>query len=109
MRAGVDLYAEERGLSRALYSLARLGDEAVGRAIGRREQERAAGMAGLARKLASGGHLRAGLGATRAAHLLWVLTSFDAFDLLYTDRGMSEDAIADLLSETAELALLEQR
>ncbi len=63
-------------------------------------------MAGIARRLAARGHLRKGVGATRAAHLLWVLTSFDAFDLLWSGRGLDADAISDLLFETAERTLL---
>jgi AcrR family transcriptional regulator len=106
IRAGIDLYMSEYEVDRALYSLARLGDEAVAAAIGRREQERTAGMAGIARRLAARGHLRKGVGATRAAHLLWVLTAFDTFDLLWSGRGMDADAISDLLFETAERTLL---
>lgn len=106
IRAGVALYVSEYEVDRALYSLARLGDEAVGAAIGRREQERTAGMAGIARRLAARGHLRKGVGATRAAHLLWVLTSFDAFDLLWSGRGLDADAVSELLFETAERTLL---
>jgi hypothetical protein len=34
-----------------------------------------------------------------------VLTSFDAFDLLYTGRGMSADQAADLLASAAERSL----
>jgi AcrR family transcriptional regulator len=106
IRATVDLYVSEYEVDRALYSLARLGDEAVAAAIGRREEERTAGMAGISRRLAARGHLREGVGATRAAHLLWMLTSFDAFDQLWSGRGMEADAIADLLFETAERTLL---
>jgi AcrR family transcriptional regulator len=106
IRATVDLYLSAYEVNRALYSLARLGDEAVAAAIARREQERTAGMAGISRRLAARGHLRKGVGATRAAHLLWVLTSFDAFDLLWSGRGLDADAISDLLFETAERARL---
>ena len=106
IRAGVDLFVSEYEVNRALYSLARLGDEAVAAAIGRREQERTAGMAGMARRLAARGHLRKGVGATRAAHLLWVLTAFDTFDLLWSGRGLDAAAISDLLFETAERTLL---
>ena len=106
IRATVDLYLSEYEVHRALYSLARLGDEAVAAAIDRREEERTAGMAGIARRLAARGHLRKGVGATRAAHLLWVLTAFDTFDLLSNGRGLDADAISDLLFETAERALL---
>ena len=63
-------------------------------------------MAGIARRLAARGHLRKGVGATRAAQLLWVLTSFDAFDLLWSGRGLDADAVSELLFETAERTLL---
>ena len=104
IRAGVDLHVSNHEVDRAMYSLAKLGDEAVAAAVGRREQERTAGMAGIARR--PRGHLRKGVGATRAAHLLWVLTSFDAFDLLWSGRGLDADAISELLFETAERTLL---
>ena len=105
-RATVDLYLSEYEVNRALYALARLGDEAVAAAIGRREQERTAGMAGIARRLAARGHLRKGVGATRAAHLLWVLTAFETFDLLWSGRGLDAAAISELLFETAQRTLL---
>ena len=41
-----------------------------------------------------------------AEHILWVLTSFDSFDLLYTGKGLSAEAVADMLFATAERALL---
>jgi AcrR family transcriptional regulator len=106
IRATVDLYVSDYEVDRALYPLARLGDEAVAQAIGRREQERTGGMAGIARRLAARGHLRKGVGATRAAHLLWVLTAFDTFDLLWSGRGLDAGAISDLLFETAQRTLL---
>ena len=42
-----------------------------------------------------------------AADVLWTLTSFDAFDLLYTGRSLSPAAVADRLIATAERALLQ--
>ena len=50
--------------------------------------------------------LRPDVSVTEAGHVLWVLTSFESFDLLYTGRGLSTDAVADLLTATAERALL---
>ena len=38
--------------------------------------------------------------------MLWLLTSFDAFDLLYTGRGLSLDEVVEILTETAERSLL---
>jgi hypothetical protein len=52
------------------------------------------------------GHLRDGLTAADAAHLLWVQTSFDAFDLLYTGRELPLDEVIRLLVEGAERAVL---
>lgn len=39
------------------------------------------------------------------ADLLWVLTSFDSFDLLYTGRALSVDKAAKTLVTTAERSL----
>jgi hypothetical protein len=38
-------------------------------------------------------------------HVLWVLTSFESFDSLYTGRGMSTSRAIQLLTETAERTL----
>jgi hypothetical protein len=40
-----------------------------------------------------------------AEHELWLLTSFESFDSLYTDRGLSTDRTVELLIDTAERAL----
>ena len=37
--------------------------------------------------------------------MLWVLTCFDGFDLLYTDRGLPVDEVVDVLLTTAERTL----
>ena len=49
--------------------------------------------------------LREDLSVEDAEHVLWTLTSFESFDSLYTDRGLSIDLTVDLLIETAERAL----
>jgi hypothetical protein len=38
----------------------------------------------------------------QATDLLWMLCSFEAFDLLFTDRGLSADEAADLVATTIE-------
>ncbi len=106
MRASTEMYAAYRDIRRALFSMAQLDEEAVGGAVRRIEEERARGMARLARRLAEPGFLRKGVGVAEAENILWVLTSFDSFDLLYTGRGLSTQAVADLLTATAERALL---
>ena len=42
--------------------------------------------------------------AEEAAHVLWLLTSFDAFDLLYTGRGLSLDEVVEILTEPRSAA-----
>jgi AcrR family transcriptional regulator len=103
---GVHTFAAYRDVFRALVSMAELDPDAVGGAMQRSEERRAKGMANLARRLARAGLLREGLTATQAADRLWVLTSFDAFDLLYSGRGRSANAVAGILVDLAELAVL---
>jgi AcrR family transcriptional regulator len=105
IRGGVQVFARFRDVLRALFSMAMLDEEAVGGAVRRMEQGRAAGMARLAQRLAEQGILRPDVTVDEAADLLWLLTSFDAFDLLYTGRDMSVDDVADALIATAERSL----
>ena len=105
VRAVVELYAADRDVQRALYSLIVPGDETVGGAMRRMEEDRALGMRRLAEGLAGQGVLRPDLAVGDAADLLWLLTSFDAFDLLYTGRGRSVDEIVRILVTSAERAL----
>jgi AcrR family transcriptional regulator len=103
---GVHMFAAHRDVTRALVSMAALDAEAVGGAMQRSEQRRAKGMMRLARRLARHGLLREGLTARAAADRLWILTSFDAFDLLYTGRGLSADEVARVLVDAAERSVL---
>jgi AcrR family transcriptional regulator len=103
---GVHTFAAHRDVFRALMSMAALDPDAVGGAMQRSEQRRTKGMMRLARRLARHGHLREGLGAKRAADRLWVLTSFDAFDLLYDGRGMAASEVARVLVDMAERSVL---
>ena len=63
-------------------------------------------MAWAAHRLRQQGYLRRGVSATDAAHILWIQASFEAFDLLYTGRGLTEKKVADLLVAIAERSLL---
>jgi AcrR family transcriptional regulator len=106
IRGGVVMYAAHRDALRVLFSMAQLDADAVGGAVQRMEEGRAGGMAYLSKRLADQGVLRPGLTAEEATELLWVLTSFDSFDLLYTGRALSVAQAADRLVETAERSLL---
>ncbi len=105
IRAGTDMLAADRDAARALYSMAQLDRDAVGGLIDRINTERANGMARLAGRLDEQGLLLPGLSVQTAADILWVITSFDSFDALYTDRGLPTAAVADLLVATAERAV----
>jgi AcrR family transcriptional regulator len=106
IRGGTAAYVVHRDVLRTLFSMGQLDPDAMGGAIQQMEERRADGMAYLAGRLAEQGLLREGMTAAAAADVLWVLTSFDAVDLLYTGRTLSVDEVADTLVEMAERALL---
>jgi AcrR family transcriptional regulator len=103
---GVHTFAAHRDVFRALVSMAALDPDAVGGAMQRSEERRAAGMARLARRLSRQGLVREGLTAKQAADRLWILTSFDAFDLLFSARGLSANAAAEVLVDMAQRGVL---
>lgn len=105
VRGVVRMYAANRDVLRALHSMAQLDAEAVGGAIHTMEQGRATGMATSARRLAEQGLLRPDVTVAAATDLLCLLTSFDSFDLLYTDRALPADQAAELLITTVERGL----
>jgi AcrR family transcriptional regulator len=105
-RSGTDMLAADRDIVRALFSMAQLDERAVADAVRKREASRAAGMTRLARRLEEQGLLQPDVSVEDAEHILWVLTSFESFDLLYTGRRLSSEEAADLLIDTAERALL---
>jgi AcrR family transcriptional regulator len=106
IRGSTHMFAAHRDVFRAIISMAHLDPEAVGGTMQRADRNRAAGMASLAQRLADRNELKPGVSVETAANLLWILTSFDAYDLLATGRGLSADEAADLMIETAERTLL---
>lgn len=104
--AGTEVFAAERDAFRALYSMAQLDPDAFGGAIQRVEEQRASGMAWAARRLRLQDRLRDGVSESQAAHMAWLLTSFDAFDLLYAGRGLSVKKTAEILVGVTEAAIL---
>jgi AcrR family transcriptional regulator len=106
LRGAVAMHATNRNVLRALHSMAQLDAEAVGGVVQRMEDSRAQGMSSLSSRLHADGMLLPGLSPAAAADILWLLTSFDNFDLLYTGRGKSADEIVAALTAVAERALL---
>jgi AcrR family transcriptional regulator len=100
--AGVEVFASDPDVFRALHSMEKLDPNAVGGAIARIEAQRAQGMAWLARRLKKAGELRKGVTVERAAHVVWIAASFDAFDLLHSGRSLGSTEIAEILVDQAE-------
>jgi AcrR family transcriptional regulator len=99
MAESVRLYAAERDAARALWSWAELDPDA-GRAIEVLDGGRARGTRHLVTRLAKAGLLSDRISVAAAADVLYLLTSFDSFDNLYTDRQLDEAQV------TARLTLL---
>jgi AcrR family transcriptional regulator len=108
IRAANAMYAAERDVYRVLFSMAQLDPESIGDAIAKKEQNRAGGMAHLARRLAEQHLLRPAVSVQQAVNVLWMLCSFEAFDLFYTGRNLSLAATTELTISIAEHALLTQ-
>jgi len=62
-------------------------------------------MARGSRRLARQKQLKPGISATWVAHVLWLVASFDTFDLLYTGRGLSARETGRILADTFENAV----
>jgi AcrR family transcriptional regulator len=92
MHESVRLYAEQRDAARALWSWADLDTDAAG-AFAVLDGGRASGTAHLVGRLAAAGRLRPGVGPDEAADVLYVLTSFDTFDQLFTERQLTPDTV----------------
>jgi AcrR family transcriptional regulator len=105
IRAASEMLAANRDVYRALRSMAQLDEQAVGGVVRRMDEERAKAMARLAGRLADQGVLRAGLSVEDAEHALWVLSSFESFDSLYTGRGLAIERTIELLTAIAERVL----
>ena len=98
-------FGSRAGLFDALFAMTKLDPDAVGGAVVRIEGRRADGMAWASRRLARQKQLKPGVSARRAAHVLWLVASFDAFDLLYTGRGLSARETGRILADTFENAV----
>ncbi len=103
------MYAADRGIYRVLFSLARIDPDGVGGAAEKKEQNRIGGMEYLAGRLADDGALRDDVTVPQAVDMLWVLCSFETFDALYTDRGMTVERATELTVTMAERCLLRPR
>jgi len=102
IRAASEMLAANRDTYRVLYAMGQLGEEILGGEVRRWGEERAIGMGKVVRHLDEEGLLREDLTRKQAVDVLWMLSSFESFDLLYSGRGLALEKVIELLTETAE-------
>jgi AcrR family transcriptional regulator len=108
LEGGVRMYAAHHDVLRVLYATGKLDPDGAGRAIARSERRRHKSMGWLANRLHEQRRLRAGVTPDHAAHVIWLLASFDAYDQLAAGRGLDPEQVVHLLTQTAEHALLRE-
>jgi AcrR family transcriptional regulator len=99
------MYAADRDIYRVLYAMSYLDPESVGGAVRKMNEERRGGMEHVARRLSEDGLLRDDVTVAEATDVLWMLSSFESFDLLFTGRALPIDTVVDLIVTTAERTL----
>nr|MDT0665825.1 hypothetical protein [Micromonospora sp. DSM 115978] len=100
LQASTRMYAAQRDALNALLTV----QHSLDGALDRSERGRLGGMEHLASRLHDSGLLA--VPPAEAVDTLWLLTSFQAFDLLYTGRDRSVDDTAACLVRQAEQTLL---
>jgi AcrR family transcriptional regulator len=104
---GCRFWAAEHPLIRRLTGLAAV-DEEISRVIADVEQNRVPLLAGLVERLEAAGQLSPDVPPPRALDVLWMLSSFEAFDQLLTGRGLTVDEVAEILTDLAVRGLTTQ-
>ena len=104
IEVAMDLYSRERPVGQALLSLAAVDRDASSAAarlnLGRRE-----GMRRLAERMSAQRVLRDDVTVDEAADVLWVITSFETFDQLYSGRNLPAETVGKRLIAMAKRTL----
>ncbi len=106
LEGGVRMYAAHQDVFRVMYATGKLDPAGAGRAIARSERRRFESMGWLANRLHEQKQLRPDVTPDHAAHVIWLLASFDAYDLLASGRQLDPEEVIHILTHTAEHALL---
>jgi AcrR family transcriptional regulator len=101
---GCRFWASEHALVRRLSGLAAVDPE-IRQVLSQAEQQRLPLLTRLAERLAEAGHLAAGYSTSRTVDLLWLLSSFEAFDQLFSGRQLPVEEVASVLFDLAARAL----
>jgi AcrR family transcriptional regulator len=103
--AGCRFWAAEHRLVQRLSGLAAV-DAEVRRVLVDVQQDRLPLVTGLVQRLDAAGRLSPDYPEPKAVDVLWLLSSFEAFDQLYTGRGMAAEEVAEALADLAVRALI---
>lgn len=101
MAEGCRFWASAHTLARKLLGLAAVDPETRSVLAGR-EERRLALITSVVERLATQKLLRAGCSRQRAVDVLYLLTSFEAFDQLFTGRRLSAGEVTDVLLQLCE-------
>lgn len=101
---GTRMVASEHPVVLAISVLAMVDPDAAVVAA-EMDEVRLRGLQSLARRLGEQGYLRPELSHEQAVEILWVLTSWNSFDQLYSGRGLDQPAAAQRLVTMARLTL----
>jgi AcrR family transcriptional regulator len=103
--AGCRFWAAEHPLVRRLTGLAAV-DSDIEHVIAEVQQHRLPLLTHLVERLDAAGRLSPSSPPARALDILWMLSSFEAFDQLFAGRGLPVDDVAEILAGVAVHALL---
>jgi AcrR family transcriptional regulator len=101
---GTRMVASEHPVALAISTLAAVDPDAAVVAA-EMDELRLRGIRDLVRRLDEQGYLRPELSREQAVEILWVLTSWNSFDQLYSGRGLDQPAAAERLVTMARLTL----
>ena len=101
---GSRFWASERSLVHGLTALAAV-DTDVRRILTEVERDRLPLLARLVERLTAARRLVPAYSTDEALHVLWMLSSFEAFDQLFTRRGLPVEDVARLLGDLAVATL----
>jgi AcrR family transcriptional regulator len=106
--AGCDYWATDPDLVRKISALGSLQHD-VQALLAEHDSGRLTILTRMVERLAAARVLHSECAPEHAIDVLWVLTSFDAYDLLTRGRRLSHDTAADTLTRLAESELLRHR
>lgn len=105
---GSRFWSAEHALVRRLTGLAAVDDE-IGRVLAEVGRNRLPLLDGLVKRLGAAGQLVPSVSEARALDVLWMLSSFEAFDQLFTGRQLPVEQVGEVLADLAVHAVARPR